>query len=251
MTLAAALICMWMLSSGAQAAGPAPAVPGSGAREAFLKTIARARVPLDATVRQRAGAGEAIVEEISFAAEAGERVPALLFKPRGAAARGRSSSCCTGPADRRRAWRGGCASSPRGGSSAWRSTGGITGSGRGRLGRHVRVSVGDPARLPRRPRASVPVRHRLGRDAPHRLPGNARRRRCAAHRSDRDFKGRDGGISRRRRRPENRGRGPVDRRAELSLGARSRRLGLARVDAARGGRRGRRRCEVQASTPRS
>jgi dienelactone hydrolase len=87
MTLAEALIGMWMLLSGAQAAGPAPAVSGSGAREAFLKTIARTRVPLDATVRQRQEPGDAIVEEISFAAEAGERVPALLFRPRGAAAR--------------------------------------------------------------------------------------------------------------------------------------------------------------------
>ncbi len=87
MTLAAALIGMWILSSGAQAAAPPRAVSGSGAREAFLKTIARPRVPLDATVRQRQEPGEAIVEEFSFTAEAGERVPALLFKPRGAAAR--------------------------------------------------------------------------------------------------------------------------------------------------------------------
>jgi len=87
MTLGTALICIWMLSSGAQGAGPAPGGPGTAAREAFLKMIARARVPLDATVRQRQEPGEAIVEEISFAVEAGERVPALLFKPRGAATR--------------------------------------------------------------------------------------------------------------------------------------------------------------------
>ena len=84
MTLSTALICLWMLSSGAQAGAPAPAASGSGAREAFLETIARARVPLDPAVRQRDEPGESIAEEISFAVEAGERVPALLFKARGA-----------------------------------------------------------------------------------------------------------------------------------------------------------------------
>jgi len=84
MTVAAALICFWMFSIGAQAPAPAQAVPASGAREAFLKTIARPRVPLDATAQQRQEPGGAIIEQISFAAEAGERVPGLLFRPRGA-----------------------------------------------------------------------------------------------------------------------------------------------------------------------
>src|SRR5688572_25157400 len=87
MTLAAALICFWMFSIGAQATSQAQATPAAGAREAFLKTIARPRVPLDATARQRQEPGDAIVEDISFAAEAGERVPGLLFKPRGAEGR--------------------------------------------------------------------------------------------------------------------------------------------------------------------
>ena len=72
----------------AEPPGPPPALSRRPARrEAFLKTIARPRVPLDATARQRQEPGDAIVEEISFAAEAGERVPGLLFKPRGAARR--------------------------------------------------------------------------------------------------------------------------------------------------------------------
>ena len=83
MTVAAALICSLILAIGAQTPS-APAVAASVTREAFLKTIARARVPLDGAARQRQEPGEAIVEEISFAAEAGERVPGLLFKPRGA-----------------------------------------------------------------------------------------------------------------------------------------------------------------------
>ena len=87
MTVAAALICCWIVSIGAQTTSPAQTLAGSGAREAFLKTIARPRVPLDATARQRQEPGDAIVEEISFAAEAGERVPGLRFKSRGAARR--------------------------------------------------------------------------------------------------------------------------------------------------------------------
>ena len=84
MTVAAALICSLILAIGAQTTAPAPATSASGTREAFLKTITRTRVPLDATARQRQEPGDAIVEEISFAAEAGERVPGLLIKPRGA-----------------------------------------------------------------------------------------------------------------------------------------------------------------------
>ena len=83
MTIVTALICSLILAIAAQTTAPAPATSASGTRQAFLKTIARARVPLDASARPRQEPGDAIVEEIAFAAEAGERVPALLFKPRG------------------------------------------------------------------------------------------------------------------------------------------------------------------------
>jgi dienelactone hydrolase len=87
MTFAAALIGSWIVAIGAQATAPAQSTSPAGTREAFLKLIDRPRVPLDATARQRQEPGEAIVEEISFATEAGERVPGLLFKPRGAEGR--------------------------------------------------------------------------------------------------------------------------------------------------------------------
>jgi dienelactone hydrolase len=87
MTLAAVLISLWMVPSAAQAAGPAQPARDSDARAAFLKIIDRPRVPLDAAVQPRQEAGDFIVQDVSFAVEAGERVPALLFKRQGAAAR--------------------------------------------------------------------------------------------------------------------------------------------------------------------
>jgi dienelactone hydrolase len=84
MTVVAALICSLILALGAQITLPSASASASATREAFLKTIVRARVPLDGTARLRQEPGDAIVEEISFAADAGERVPGLLFKPRGA-----------------------------------------------------------------------------------------------------------------------------------------------------------------------
>jgi hypothetical protein len=56
-----------------------PAQPDS-IRAAFLKMIDRPRVPLEATVRSRPESSGLVVEQISFAAEAGQRVPTLLFK---------------------------------------------------------------------------------------------------------------------------------------------------------------------------
>jgi len=56
-----------------------PAQPGS-TRAAFLELIDRPRVPLDPTARARPEAEGLVAEEISFAAEAGQRVPTLLFK---------------------------------------------------------------------------------------------------------------------------------------------------------------------------
>ena len=80
-------ILLAILSSPSPAARPQDRGGSAAAvRDSFLKIIERSRVPLDAAVRQRADA-DAVVEEISFAAEAGSRVPALLFKRRGAAAR--------------------------------------------------------------------------------------------------------------------------------------------------------------------
>jgi dienelactone hydrolase len=73
-----------MFAVGSQVSPSAPARSAAATREAFLKTIGRARVPLDAAARPRQEPGDAIVEEFSLAAEAGERVPGLLLKPRGA-----------------------------------------------------------------------------------------------------------------------------------------------------------------------
>jgi len=52
-------------------------------RAAFLKLIDRPRVPLEPTVRSRPETGGLVAEEISFAAEAGQRVPTLLIKQSG------------------------------------------------------------------------------------------------------------------------------------------------------------------------
>lgn len=84
MTFTAVLISLWMVASAAQAAGPAQPAGASGA---FLKVIDRPRVPLEATVRPRQEPGDFVVQDVSFAVEAGERVPALLFKRQGAAIR--------------------------------------------------------------------------------------------------------------------------------------------------------------------
>ena len=61
--------------------------PDEALREAFLKVIDRPRVPLDATVKAGAEEGPLASETISFASEAGGRVPALLFKRRGSSSR--------------------------------------------------------------------------------------------------------------------------------------------------------------------
>jgi dienelactone hydrolase len=81
MTFTTSLVCLWILTQAAQAVEPAPA-RAAAVREAFLKTIQRERVPLDATVHPRQEPGDVAVEEISFAADAAERVPTLLFKRR-------------------------------------------------------------------------------------------------------------------------------------------------------------------------
>jgi dienelactone hydrolase len=64
---------------------PQPA-SGPSAREAFLKVIDRPRVPLDAVARARPEADGLVTEDISFAPEAGDRVPTLLVRrPSGSA----------------------------------------------------------------------------------------------------------------------------------------------------------------------
>ena len=60
---------------------------GAATRQAFLKLIERPRVPLEPVTKPGSEFGETVVEEISFAAEAGERVPALLMKRRTASSR--------------------------------------------------------------------------------------------------------------------------------------------------------------------
>jgi dienelactone hydrolase len=52
-------------------------------RASFLKLIDRPRVALEPAVRSRPEAGGLVAEEISFAAEAGQRVPTLLIKQSG------------------------------------------------------------------------------------------------------------------------------------------------------------------------
>ena len=62
-----------------------PAAPPQpeATRAAFLKLIDRPRVALEPTVRARPETGGLVAEEISFAAEAGQRVPTLLIKQSG------------------------------------------------------------------------------------------------------------------------------------------------------------------------
>src|SRR5689334_5840906 len=60
------------------AAGLAPARAGS--REAFLKMIDRPRVPLAATAEEVAAPDGLVQVNFSYTAEAGERVPGVLFR---------------------------------------------------------------------------------------------------------------------------------------------------------------------------
>jgi dienelactone hydrolase len=60
--------------------------PSIAVRDAFLKMLERPRVSLEPSVRSRPDAS-LIVEEISFVAEPGSRVPTLLFKRQGQASR--------------------------------------------------------------------------------------------------------------------------------------------------------------------
>jgi len=78
----------WLLMAavGVAASGDLPSgaevVPQESAnstRAAFLKLIDRPRVPLAAEAKTRAD-GDLAVEDVSFAAQAGDRVPALLFR---------------------------------------------------------------------------------------------------------------------------------------------------------------------------
>ena len=74
---------IWISLLAAQAPATAPPtqnVAPSSLRDAFLKTIDRARVPLEPAVQARPEGDEYKVEQFSFAVEAGERVPGLLFK---------------------------------------------------------------------------------------------------------------------------------------------------------------------------
>ena len=76
--------------------------PAAGRRTSFLKLIDRPRVPLEATALMR--------EDISFASEAGQRVPTLLFKRQQGSGRrpavvvlhGTGGTCSPTPAIRRR-----------------------------------------------------------------------------------------------------------------------------------------------------
>jgi dienelactone hydrolase len=58
----------------------APSPQPDNIRAAFLKMIDRPRVPLEPAVRSRPESSGHVVEQISFAAESGQRVPTLLFK---------------------------------------------------------------------------------------------------------------------------------------------------------------------------
>ena len=72
-------------AGGAAASARQPATPAQPdtIRAAFLKMIDRPRVALEPTVRSRPEPGGLIAEEISVAAEAGQRVPTLLIKRSG------------------------------------------------------------------------------------------------------------------------------------------------------------------------
>ncbi len=61
--------------------------PPAATRAAFLRLIDRRRVKLDPAIKSRAAADGILTETLSFATEAGERVPALLLKREHAAGR--------------------------------------------------------------------------------------------------------------------------------------------------------------------
>lgn len=87
-TLTSLFISTLMALAGAsptQAQNP-PAAPDA-TRAAFLKLIDRPKVPLDPRTEPRAESGGLSAENLSFAAEAGQRVPAVLIKPSGPASR--------------------------------------------------------------------------------------------------------------------------------------------------------------------
>lgn len=70
----------WRPHGPRQQASASPA----GTRSAFLRMIERPRVPLDAAAQQRPEGAGLLVEEISFVAEVGDRVPGLVFKRKSA-----------------------------------------------------------------------------------------------------------------------------------------------------------------------
>ena len=73
------LACAGLLAAGASAQ---PA--GTTTRAAFLKLIDRPRVPLEAAVRMRPDPGGGLaIEDVSFAAQAGQRVPAVIYTRQG------------------------------------------------------------------------------------------------------------------------------------------------------------------------
>jgi len=80
-------LCLFAASVSAASVGgaqqPVPPPQPDAIRAAFLKLIDRPRVPLEPTVRSRPETGGLVAEEISFAAEAGQRVPTLLIKQSG------------------------------------------------------------------------------------------------------------------------------------------------------------------------
>ena len=81
------LLLLTLALAAATAATSAQSPSPAGTREAFLKVIDRPRVALDPTVTPRPDEGELASEAISFASEAGGRVPTLLFKRRGSSSR--------------------------------------------------------------------------------------------------------------------------------------------------------------------
>src|SRR5688572_29615534 len=83
--MAALWVCAWATS--AVLMGERQPASGSSARDSFLRVIDRPRVPPDAVVRARPEPEGLVAEEISFATEAGNRVPTLLFKRAPASAR--------------------------------------------------------------------------------------------------------------------------------------------------------------------
>jgi dienelactone hydrolase len=77
-----------VLAAGHQlAAQPQQDLDPAALREAVLKVIERPRVPLDAAASPRPDEGPLASETISFASEAGGRVPAMLYKRRGSSSR--------------------------------------------------------------------------------------------------------------------------------------------------------------------